>query len=79
MLIATAVVKPCMGKGAAKVLVGILNLSPDGMIIYKGARLAEATSLEENNAVFISEVSSTSAHCGKDVSADVVANSGIHS
>ena len=31
VLIATAVVKPSMGKGAAEVLVRILNLSPDGV------------------------------------------------
>ena len=63
-------VKPCTGKEAAEVPVRILNLSPDGVTIYKGTRLAEATSLEEDNAVLISEVSSTSAHCCEDVSAD---------
>ena len=59
-----------MGKGATKVPVRILNLSPDGVTIYKGTKLAKATSLEEDNVVLISEVSSTGTHCCENVSAD---------
>ena len=63
VLVATAVVKPCTGKGAAEVPVRILNLSPDGVTIYKGTRLV-------HHWKRIMLYSFLSPHCCKDVSAD---------
>jgi len=56
MLIATAVVKPCMVKVDTKAPIRVLNLSPDGVTIYKGTRIAEASLLKENNTLLISKV-----------------------
>ena len=56
-------VKPCTGKGAAEVPVRILNLSPDGVTIYKGTRLV-------HHWKRITLYSFLSPHCCKDVSAD---------
>jgi len=59
VLITTAVVKPYMGKVDAEVLVRVLSLSPDGVTICKGTRIAETCLFKENDAILISKVYSS--------------------
>ena len=56
VMIATGVTKPGMSEAGAEVPVRVLNLSSDGVTIYKGTRLAEASPLEDNNVLLILEV-----------------------
>ena len=55
-MIATGVTKPGISEAGAEVPVRVLNLSSDGVTIYKGTRLAEASPLEDNNVLLILEV-----------------------
>jgi len=52
----------------SEIPIRVLNLSPDGVTIYKGTRIAEASLLPENDVLLISEVhNSSSTDCPVDV------------
>ena len=38
------------------VSVRLLNLAPDGVTVYKGTKLGEASVIKESNSVLVSEV-----------------------
>ena len=56
VLVATAVVHPNTENTHPVVPVRLLNLAPDGVTIYKGTKLGEASMIDESDSVLVSEV-----------------------
>ena len=56
VLVATAVVHPNTENTHPVVPVRLLNLAPDGVTIYKGTKLNEASMINESDSVLVDEV-----------------------
>ena len=56
VLVATSVVQPNTENTHPVVPVRLLNLAPDGVTVYKGTKLGEASVIDESDSVPVSEV-----------------------